>query len=357
MLNLIDTPGPRRLHLRGLAQPRRLRGRDPGGGRLAGHRGADAVQLLPGASSSGLTHRAGASTRSTCRRRGPTRSALEIDAPDRRAEPRTIVRASAPRPASACAELLERVVARRAAAGGRPATRRCGRSSSTRSSTTTAAWWPTCASCDGPRARRATRSASCRPASSYEVDGGRASSAEARSPPTELDAGRGRLHRRRHQDGGRRARRRHGHARGRRGDRSRCRATATSSRWCSAGSTRSTPSSTRSCKDALDKLSSTTPRWSTSPRPRWRWASASAAASSACCTWRSCRSGCEREYSIDLIATMPERGVPRAAHRTASVLKVDNPAQLPPADEHRDRSRSRSCARTSSRPPSTSATS
>ena len=48
-LNLIDTPGPRGLHLRGLAQPGRLRGRDPRRGRGAGHRGADAGQSLSGA--------------------------------------------------------------------------------------------------------------------------------------------------------------------------------------------------------------------------------------------------------------------------------------------------------------------
>ena len=41
---------PRRLHLRGLAQPRRLRGRDARRRRHAGHRGADAGQRLPGAS-------------------------------------------------------------------------------------------------------------------------------------------------------------------------------------------------------------------------------------------------------------------------------------------------------------------
>jgi hypothetical protein len=43
-------------------------------------------------------------------------------------------------------------------------------------------------------------------------------------------------------------------------------------------------------RDALARSGSTTRRCSTSPRPPRRWASASAAASSACCTWRSCRS-------------------------------------------------------------------
>ena len=40
-------PGPRRLRLRGVAEPRRLRGRRPGGRREPGDRGPDARQLLP----------------------------------------------------------------------------------------------------------------------------------------------------------------------------------------------------------------------------------------------------------------------------------------------------------------------
>ena len=47
-LNLIDTPGPRRLHLRGLAVARRVRGRAPPRRRVAGHRGADARERVPG---------------------------------------------------------------------------------------------------------------------------------------------------------------------------------------------------------------------------------------------------------------------------------------------------------------------
>ena len=47
-LHLIDTPGPRRLHLRGLAQPGGVRGRAARRRRLAGRRGPDAGQHLPG---------------------------------------------------------------------------------------------------------------------------------------------------------------------------------------------------------------------------------------------------------------------------------------------------------------------
>ena len=46
-LNLIDTPGPRRLHLRGLALAPGLRGRAARRRRRAGHRGADARERLP----------------------------------------------------------------------------------------------------------------------------------------------------------------------------------------------------------------------------------------------------------------------------------------------------------------------
>ena len=47
-LNLIDTPGPRRLHLRGEPIAPGLRGRHPGRRRHAGHRGPDAGQRPPG---------------------------------------------------------------------------------------------------------------------------------------------------------------------------------------------------------------------------------------------------------------------------------------------------------------------
>ncbi len=47
-LHLIDTPGPRRLHLRGLALAGRVRGRAARRRRLPGRRGADARQHVPG---------------------------------------------------------------------------------------------------------------------------------------------------------------------------------------------------------------------------------------------------------------------------------------------------------------------
>ena len=72
----------------------------------------------------------------------------------------------------------------------------------------------------------------------------------------------------------------------------RCPASSRRSRWCSAACSRSTPPISRACARRWASCGSTTPasptRWKLPPR----WASASAAASSACCIWRSSRSGC-----------------------------------------------------------------
>ena len=94
-----------------------MRGRDPGRRRVAGHRGADAVELSSSRREQGLTI-VGASTRSTCRPRGPTRSrSRSSTSPAFR--PRTCA-ASAPRRGSACAELLEQVIADVPPPRGRP---------------------------------------------------------------------------------------------------------------------------------------------------------------------------------------------------------------------------------------------
>ena len=71
---------------------------------------------------------------------------------------------------------------------------------------------------------------------------------------------------------------------------SRSRATRIPSPWCSAGCTRSTATTSRTCGRPSRSCGSTTPRSPTSPRPRARSASASAAGFSGCCTWRSCGS-------------------------------------------------------------------
>ena len=164
-LQLIDTPGPRRLHLRGLAQPRGVRGRAARRRRLAGRRGPDAGQHLPR------------------RRRGPRAHPVpEQDRPARRrarARGRGGLRAAGRAGRHHPADLGQDGRGRRGRARGAhpegPAarraipTRRRARSSSTPSSTSTAAWWPTSASSTASFAR-ATRSARWPPGTEAEID-------------------------------------------------------------------------------------------------------------------------------------------------------------------------------------------
>ena len=72
VLNLIDTPGPRRLRLRGLALARRVPGGAPRGGREPGRRGPDARERASRARTRG-SRSSRSSTRSTCP--GPSPSA------------------------------------------------------------------------------------------------------------------------------------------------------------------------------------------------------------------------------------------------------------------------------------------
>ncbi len=76
-LNLIDTPGPRRLHVRGLALAGRLRGRRAARRRRAGDRGADARELPPRPRRRAWSS-SRCSTRSTCRRPTSTRRRREL---------------------------------------------------------------------------------------------------------------------------------------------------------------------------------------------------------------------------------------------------------------------------------------
>jgi len=101
--------------------------------------------------------------------------------------------------------------------------------------------------------------------------------------------------------------------------------TATSSRWCSRDCTRPTRSSTKTCATRWRSCSSTTHRCTISRKRRSRSGSGFAAASWGSCTWRSCASGLEREFDLDLISTVPS--VEYHVHRTDGTMElVENPA-------------------------------
>ena len=74
------------------------------------------------------------------------------------------------------------------------------------------------------------------------------------------------------------------------GGASRCRVSRRCSRACSPACFRSSPTITRRCARRWKSSSSTMPPCTSSRKAPRRWASVSAAASSACCTWKSCRS-------------------------------------------------------------------
>jgi GTP-binding protein LepA len=71
----------------------------------------------------------------------------------------------------------------------------------------------------------------------------------------------------------------------------RCPASSRRSRWSSAASSRSMPTTSRICAPPWASCASTTPASPSRWKPRPRSASASAAVSSASCTWKSSRSG------------------------------------------------------------------
>ena len=93
--------------------------------------------------------------------------------------------------------------------------------------------------------------------------------------------------------------------------RSRCRATARYSPWCSAASTPRTARNTRTCGTRWRNCSSTMRHSPLSRRPPSHWASVSAAASWGFCIWRSSRSA----WSANTIWTSSQ---PRRASSTIS---------------------------------------
>ena len=112
----------------------------------------------------------------------------------------------------------------------------------------------------------------------------------------------------------------------------RSRATASRSRWCSAGCIPSTATSTPTCARRLNGSGSTTRRSPTSPRRRARSASGSGAGSSACCTWRSSASGSSASTTSRSSPPRRTSSTSRTAS-TASVEVVDNPSSMPLPNE------------------------
>ena len=85
---------------------------------------------------------------------------------------------------------------------------------------------------------------------------------------------------------------------------------------------------TPTCATRSKSSSSTTPRSPSSRRRRSRSASASGAAFSACCTWRSFRSGSSASSTSTSSRPLPSV-IYRITKTDGTVLMIDNPTQLP----------------------------
>ena len=138
----------------------------------------------------------------------------------------------------------------------------------------------------------------------------------------------GRLCHRRHQGTQGGQGRRYHHPSGERPRSNRCQDSRKCSPRCSPDCFRSNPTNTKRCATRWRNSNSTMLRCVMSRRFRRRWASVFAAVSSACCTWRSCRSAWRREFGMDLITTAPTV-IYEVVQRDGKVLVVDNPSKMP----------------------------
>ena len=348
-LHLIDTPGSRRLLLRGLAQPRRLRGGAAGRRRRPGRRGADRRQHLRGGrgrarADPGAQQGRPAERRARRRRRRDRR-------PDRR-RPRRARCGSRPRRARASREVLEAIVAadpaargraRGAAAGAdlrlrvRPVPRRgrlsCG--------------WSTA------RFRKGEPIVAMQAGTEAEIDEIGFFAPEM-TPAPGMSAGEVGYVITGIKDV---AKLRVGDtltSRERPARRGAARATARSSRWSSAGSSRSTPTATRTCATRSTGWRSTTPRSPTSPRPREALGFGFRCGFLGLLHMDIVRERLEREYDLELLATTPNvryevkltrrrggRGPQPGRHARPGVDRVDLRALHPRHDDHPDRLRRR----------------
>ena len=239
-LHLIDTPGPRRLHLRGVAVAGRVRGRAARRRRLPGGRGPDGGQHLPGG-------RVGAGADPVPEQGRPARRRARAG---RRGGGRPARRARRPGPAHQRQDGGGDHRRARRADRPRPAARRRPRRAAARADLRL-------------RVRPVPRRDRLHPGGRRHLHQGRGDPGHAgrhrgRDRRHRLlhpadDAGqgaarrRGRLPHHRHQGRERAPRRRHPDDQARRRPPSRCPATARSSRWCSAACSRSTPTTTPTC--------------------------------------------------------------------------------------------------------------
>ncbi len=113
----------------------------------------------------------------------------------------------------------------------------------------------------------------------------------------------------------------------------RCPASSPSSRWCSRASIPSDSAQYEVLRDAVEKLRLNDAAVHLRARDaRSRSASAFAAAFSACCTWRSSRSGSSASSASTLITTAPTVAY-RVTKTAGEIVMVDSPAKLPPSQE------------------------
>ena len=284
VLHMIDTPGPRRLHLRGVALAGRLRGHAAARRRRAGHRGPDAGEPLPRARERPAHHPGAQQDRPPG---GAARQVRRGDQQDHRLRPRG-------RPADQRQDRRGRPRRPQRHLPRRPGARRVGRQPGARHDLRLGLRQLPRRHHLRPRLRRPAVDQGPRP-DDVDAERPRDPRGRRRQPRHEADrvpvGGRGRLRHPGREERPSGPRRRHPHDGEAPGHRVARRLPGRQADGVLRASTRSTAASTRRCARPSTSCASTTPRSSTSRRRRWRSASASASASSACSTSRSSASG------------------------------------------------------------------